>query len=119
MDTLLHVGLMNAAVACVLALAAVAVGRVYRRPAVLHALWLLVLLKLLTPPLWDVPVPRLTAAALIGYPAAEPELPALPSTNGSPIEWRWARAARVGILAIRRKICLRRTCASWMSLASG
>ena len=59
-DTLLAVGLWNAVGATLLALVATAAGRLYRRPAVLHALWLLVLLKLLTPPLWsvDVPIPK-------------------------------------------------------------
>lgn len=32
------------------------VGRFVRRPALTHALWLIVLVKLLTPPLWTVPV---------------------------------------------------------------
>ena len=50
MDTLLHVGLGNALAATVLALLAAATGRLCRRPAVTHALWLLVLLKLVTPP---------------------------------------------------------------------
>jgi beta-lactamase regulating signal transducer with metallopeptidase domain len=56
MDTLLDVGLANALAATLLALLAAAVTRVWRRPALAHALWLLVLLKLLTPPLFFVPV---------------------------------------------------------------
>jgi beta-lactamase regulating signal transducer with metallopeptidase domain len=56
MDMLLHVGLANAVLATGLALAAWAVGRLARRPALAHALWLLVLLKLITPPLLTVPV---------------------------------------------------------------
>src|SRR5215204_3887650 len=58
MGTLLHAGLSNAAAATVLALAAAVVTRLLRgrRPAVVHALWLLVLLKLLTPPLWTLGV---------------------------------------------------------------
>ncbi len=50
---LLEWGLGNAAAAGLLALGA-ALGEVVfrRRPAVRHALWLLVLLKLVTPPLW-------------------------------------------------------------------
>src|SRR5258708_24772257 len=42
--------------ASVLALAAAVVCRFCRKPAVAHALWLLVLLKLIVPPLWKVPV---------------------------------------------------------------
>lgn len=68
MDSLLNAALSNALAAAVLAVLAVAVGRACRRPAVSHALWLLVLLKLLTPPLVDVPVPWPVAP-----PAAEPE----------------------------------------------
>jgi beta-lactamase regulating signal transducer with metallopeptidase domain len=59
MDTLLQVGLSNAAVATFLALiAGVATIFCRRRPALVHGLWLLVLLKLLTPPLARVPVPN-------------------------------------------------------------
>jgi beta-lactamase regulating signal transducer with metallopeptidase domain len=62
-DTLLQVGLSNAVAAAALALLAVLVGAVCRRPALAHGLWLLVLLKLLTPPLVRVPVPWPTPAA--------------------------------------------------------
>src|ERR687887_524383 len=51
MDTLLEVGLANALLAAGLGLAVALVTRVWRRPALAHALWLLVLLKLITPPL--------------------------------------------------------------------
>src|SRR3954466_1057415 len=55
--TLLYLGLANAAAATALALIVAASGRLLAdRPAVLHCLWLLVLLKLVTPPLWDVPL---------------------------------------------------------------
>ncbi|HEV3120169.1 MAG TPA: hypothetical protein VGY58_24120, partial [Gemmataceae bacterium] len=49
MDALLQVGLSNALVATILALLAAVIGRVCRRPALVHCLWLLVLIKLLTP----------------------------------------------------------------------
>ncbi len=69
MDDLLSIAVSNAVAATVLALAAVAVGAVYRRPAVVHGLWLLVLLKLVTPPLLRIP---------IAWPVvAEPETPNL------------------------------------------
>src|SRR5213080_4180581 len=51
MATFLHVALANLAVATVLAILAVLAGRFSRRPALVHSLWLLVLLKLITPPL--------------------------------------------------------------------
>src|SRR5947209_9666503 len=57
MDGLVHAGLVNAAVAAVLAVAAAAAGWLGRRPALVHGLWLLVLLKLVTPPLLPVHVP--------------------------------------------------------------
>jgi len=57
-ETLLHAGLSNAVSATFLALVVASLGRVLaRRPAVLHCLWLLVLLKLVTPPLYEVPIP--------------------------------------------------------------
>ena len=59
MDSLLTVLLSNAVAAVVLALVALAAGRVLRRPALTHGLWLLVLLKLLTPPLVRVPAGRM------------------------------------------------------------
>ena len=57
METLLHLGLVNAALATALAVVAATAGRVCRRPAVRHSLWLLVLLKLVTPPLVPVQIP--------------------------------------------------------------
>jgi beta-lactamase regulating signal transducer with metallopeptidase domain len=66
--------LINAATATLLALAAALVGRFVKRPAVMHVLWLLVLLKLLTPPLFEVAaLPRLDT--LLGGNAAAPEIP--------------------------------------------
>jgi beta-lactamase regulating signal transducer with metallopeptidase domain len=56
MGTLLEIGVSNAGMAAFLALPAAAVGSVCRRPAVVHCLWLLVLLKLVTPPLFRVPI---------------------------------------------------------------
>lgn len=56
MEHLLSIGVSNAVAAVVLALVAATVCRIYRRPALTHALWLLVLVKLVTPPIWTVPV---------------------------------------------------------------
>lgn len=63
MESLLQIALSNAVVAAGLAVVAVAVGRICRRPALTHGLWVLVLLKLVTPPLVFVPVPWLTEEA--------------------------------------------------------
>jgi beta-lactamase regulating signal transducer with metallopeptidase domain len=56
-DTLLRIGLDNAVGATLLAVVAAAVSRLCRRPALCHSLWLLVLLKLLVPPLLPLPLP--------------------------------------------------------------
>jgi bla regulator protein BlaR1 len=56
-ETLLRAGLGNAVAATLLALLVAALGGLFRRaPALRHVLWLLVLLKLVTPPLGWVPV---------------------------------------------------------------
>jgi len=66
---LLQIGLVNAIVATLLAIAVALIARNVRRPALVHALWIVVLVKLVTPPLFDVPievpfaVPSLTAQA--------------------------------------------------------
>jgi beta-lactamase regulating signal transducer with metallopeptidase domain len=52
MDLLIQVGAGNAIIAAALAVPAALAGWVGRRPALTHALWLLVLLKLLTPPFY-------------------------------------------------------------------
>lgn len=60
METFLRFGLGNVVLAMSLAMLAAAAGCLLgRRPALRHALWLLVLLKLITPPLSMVPVDRL------------------------------------------------------------
>jgi beta-lactamase regulating signal transducer with metallopeptidase domain len=56
-ETILGAGLSNAVVATVLALVVACLTRpLARRPALLHFLWVLVLLKLVTPPLYEVPL---------------------------------------------------------------
>ena len=46
LSTLLHVGLANAVCAALLVILALLATRFSRRPALVHALWLLVLVKL-------------------------------------------------------------------------
>lgn len=55
-----HFVIENATVATLLALAVWLASRSIRRPAVIHALWLIVLLKLITPPLLLVPFATLS-----------------------------------------------------------
>jgi beta-lactamase regulating signal transducer with metallopeptidase domain len=81
--TVMHAMLGNAAVAAVLALLALAVGCTCRSPALRHVAWVVVLLKLLTPPLVSVPLPVLPASW--GTLAIEPTSPAA----------RWALAVWV------------------------
>jgi beta-lactamase regulating signal transducer with metallopeptidase domain len=57
MAILVDLALANLIVAVMLALVAGLAGLWGRRPALTHALWLLVLLKLITPPLFDWPIP--------------------------------------------------------------
>ena len=57
MPWILEATLSNAVIATAMALAVVAMARFLRhRPAVVHVMWLIVLLKLVTPPLVRVPV---------------------------------------------------------------
>lgn len=57
MSWLIETALANAAVAILLAAVISLVGRRVRRPAVLHVLWVLVLVKLVTPPLLPINIP--------------------------------------------------------------
>ncbi|MBM4068605.1 MAG: M56 family metallopeptidase [Planctomycetes bacterium] len=57
MTDLLEIALSNAAMATALAVLAAVVCRVYRRSAFAHGVWLVVLVKLVTPPLVTVPLP--------------------------------------------------------------
>src|SRR5437879_6255717 len=66
MHPLLEMILSNALVATLLAVLAALVSHVVRRPALTHALWLLVLLKLVTPPLVPVQLPWSLASATDG-----------------------------------------------------
>ncbi len=82
---ILEAVLGNLAVATVLAVAAFATGRWANRPALAHALWVLVFVKLLTPPLVTIPIPCLPAEPEppVVVPATPQQLPA--SSEPSPI----------------------------------
>src|SRR5438874_7674991 len=67
MQTFLEMGMANTVVATALALVAAAIGLCCHRPAVRHILWLLVLLKLVTPPVLAIPV-RLPSALEAALP---------------------------------------------------
>jgi bla regulator protein BlaR1 len=56
MKELLEIGLNNAFMAAILGVLAAGLCRLYRRPAFAHGIWLIVLLKLVTPPLLLLPL---------------------------------------------------------------
>src|SRR5438132_10963338 len=56
MAWLISMTLTNAVLATLLALVAFAASRLVRSPALTHLLWVVVLLKLITPPLVQVPI---------------------------------------------------------------
>src|SRR4051812_46548084 len=90
---ILEAVLGNLAVAGGVAVVALAVGRWAHRPAVAHVLWLLVLLKLLTPPLVTIPIACLparheasaTAPTVRPTPAASPVLTPIAPVEFKPI----------------------------------
>jgi RND family efflux transporter MFP subunit len=80
MAAILHAGLTSAVWAAVLALAAAIGARVWRsRPAVVHALWLIVLLKLVTPSLLEFEIPSAVVSTL------DAKSPALAFESRSPV----------------------------------
>src|SRR5437764_12075653 len=84
MRTLVEYALANAAAATALAGVALLVGLVVRRPAVRNALWLLVLVRLLLPPVWTVPLP-VPAAEAPAVARADPE--PVPPADAVADEW--------------------------------
>ena len=73
LDSLFHVGLSNACLACLLAILATIVSARFKQPQVAHILWLLVMVKLITPPLIAVPISFPGMQAQVSYtPSAEP-----------------------------------------------
>ncbi|HSZ57914.1 MAG TPA: M56 family metallopeptidase [Tepidisphaeraceae bacterium] len=84
MDSLLRIALSNAACAALLALLAAAVSRLFpRRPALGHALWVLVLFKLLTPPVWTLDLPTFHTPAPIAIAASPSPSVAVSDHSGS------------------------------------
>jgi beta-lactamase regulating signal transducer with metallopeptidase domain len=76
MHTLMVAALSNVGVATLLAVLALIGSRLCpRRPAVAHALWLLVLLKLVTPPLCPVPIGRPSPAPVVSTLRVAPAVP--------------------------------------------
>lgn len=71
----------NVALSAALALIAVALTRVWRSPQLAHALWLLVLLKLISPPLMAVPI------AISGAMSFSERVPSAESSGDAREQW--------------------------------
>jgi len=71
MESLLHAMLSNALAATALAVVVAALSRTCRRPAVIHGLWLVVMIKLVTPPVVPVSLPVAVGVGPAGTHAAE------------------------------------------------
>src|SRR4051812_26089303 len=78
MESLVHAFLSNALVAAGLGLIPLILGRANRSPALVHALWIVVLIKLVTPPLLPISV-------AIPAPAAMESEQASPDRGASPV----------------------------------
>jgi beta-lactamase regulating signal transducer with metallopeptidase domain len=76
MSAWFETGISNGVAATGLALVAWLVTRFCRRPRVAFALWLLVLLKLVAPPLVELPVASLRSLAILEHPPVEQARPA-------------------------------------------
>jgi beta-lactamase regulating signal transducer with metallopeptidase domain len=82
MESLVHAMLSNALVAAVLALAIAVLGRAWHRPAVIHGFCLVVMIKLVTPPLVPVSLPT-SASLMSSLPAATVIRANLPEPPGA------------------------------------
>ena len=87
MPWLAQVGISNALIAFPLALLAYFLGRYCRRPAVTHTLWVLVLVKLITPPLVSIPLPVVIDDDVSTSAIVEHD-PFSPHSNRSPVRTR-------------------------------
>ena len=76
METLVDIGLHNAVLAVPLAVLALILGATKRWPALVHLVWVLVLVRLIMPPVWNVSVPwRLHPTVAVAEPAEAPAEP--------------------------------------------
>ncbi len=85
MATFFEIGLANAVVATLLGLGIYLLGQRLRRPAVIHGLWIIVLAKLITPPLFPLPISGLELSQAVNdsEPTADPNDAASTSTKRS------------------------------------
>ncbi|MDB5353634.1 MAG: antirepressor regulating drug resistance protein [Phycisphaerales bacterium] len=86
MNALLHIGLSNAVTAAVMAVVLIPLARLLRRAALTHAICVLILLKLITPPMWHVPVWRAAVGATRHEVAEIPASSRVPMPSDSEID---------------------------------
>ena len=84
MESLVHGMLSNAAAVAVLAVLVATAGRVCRRPALIHSVCLLAMLKLVTPPVVPLPVP---VPSVVPWPSAAPHRPRRSWPTSRPSTW--------------------------------
>ncbi|MBC7856644.1 MAG: hypothetical protein IAF94_24710 [Pirellulaceae bacterium] len=95
--------LKNAILVVPLALVALAAGRWSRRPALAHLLWVLVLIKLVTPPVIDVPLGwRLDVESWLGLQQEAPSRQDVPSSRTASAEKNGQVAPQVPRTSRRR-----------------
>jgi beta-lactamase regulating signal transducer with metallopeptidase domain len=118
MRVVLEVAVSNAILATGLAVLAATIGPVTRQPALRHALWLLVLLKLVTPPLVLVPTPWLGTAETRA--PADPPPPLAPADGpATPADPGGGPSAGVGVDGTVRLLALWTAgTAAWFALAA-
>jgi bla regulator protein blaR1 len=99
-ETIFQICLSNSLVALVLAVVATAVAAIGRRPALVHALWVLVLIKLVTPPLVPVPLSSPTPRMRLSSRTAHSTEPRVYYT------WRYwdGIGARADLISARVKV---------------
>ena len=119
MENVLQIVVVKACSVVALALAAALAGRYLRRPAIVHVLWIIVLLELLVPPVFEIGVlPRMDrpAAAVISAVAALPAPVTAPDGTGE------VAGPAVGTMLTRARRVRRCDCAwiisLWISRAS-
>lgn len=71
---LVGVVLSNAAIAAAIGLVAWVGSRLYRRPSLWHAVWVLALVRLFLPPVWSVPAPLLISPTPVASALASPQV---------------------------------------------
>ncbi len=100
MISLVETGLMNALLAVGLALPVLILGRLWQRPALVHAFWILVLIKLVSPPLYQVPITwQMTAWDSEGLTAVALEVSPTPAPTVLPGSGKLTRSPQFSVLA--------------------